>query len=98
MVKQRKGVSLHTMVALGGEEYSSYSFLTSALDGVVAGQSHAPAVLCPGERTPGTHCTGGWVGPRACLDSETRGKIPCPCQGLNPDHLVVQSVVRHYTD
>jgi hypothetical protein len=29
----------------------------------VSGQRHAPAALCPGERTPGTHCTGGWVGP-----------------------------------
>jgi hypothetical protein len=28
----------------------------------------------PGERTPGTHCTGGWVGPRAGLDTEARGK------------------------
>jgi hypothetical protein len=51
----------------------------------------------PGERTPGTHCTGGWVGPRAGLDTEARGKILCPCQGSNPDRPVVQPVVRHYT-
>ena len=31
------------------------------------GQRHAPAALYPRE-TPGTHCTGGWVGPRAGLD------------------------------
>ena len=31
------------------------------------GQRHAPAALCPLEG-PGTHCTGGWVGPRAGLD------------------------------
>jgi len=31
------------------------------------GQQHAPAVLYPPER-PGTHFTGGWVGPRAGLD------------------------------
>jgi hypothetical protein len=31
------------------------------------GQRHAPAVLYPRERA-GTHCTGGWVGPRAGLD------------------------------
>jgi hypothetical protein len=30
----------------------------------VSGQRHAPAALCPGERTPGTHFTGGWVGLR----------------------------------
>jgi hypothetical protein len=39
----------------------------------------------PGERTSGTHCTGGWVGPRAGLDTEARGKILCPRQGSNPD-------------
>jgi hypothetical protein len=52
----------------------------------------------PGERTPGTHCTGGWVGPRAGLDTADRGKILCPRRGSNPDRPVVQSVVRHYTD
>jgi len=29
----------------------------------MSGQQHAPAALYPRER-PGTHCTGGWVGPR----------------------------------
>ena len=33
----------------------------------VSGQLHAPAALPPGKR-PGTHCIGGWVGPRAGLD------------------------------
>jgi hypothetical protein len=33
----------------------------------VGGQPHAPAALPPGKR-PGTHCTGGWVGPRAGLE------------------------------
>jgi hypothetical protein len=33
----------------------------------VGGQLHAPAALLPGKR-PGTHCIGGWVGPRAGLD------------------------------
>jgi hypothetical protein len=41
-----------------------------------------------GERTPGTHCTGGWVGPRAGLDTEARGKILCLCRGWNPDRPV----------
>jgi hypothetical protein len=62
------------------------------------GQRHAPAALCPGERTPGTNCTGGWVGPRAGLNTEVRRKILCPCRGSNPDRPVVLSVVRHYTD
>jgi hypothetical protein len=51
----------------------------------------------PGERTPGTHWTGGWVGPRAGLDKEDRGKLLCPCRGSKPDRSVVQPVVRHYT-
>jgi hypothetical protein len=38
----------------------------------------------PGERTPGTHCTGGWVGPRAGLNTETRGKILSPLPGIEP--------------
>jgi hypothetical protein len=60
---------------------SSYS--SSTLDGV-SGQRHAPAVLYPGERTPGTHWTGRWVGPRAGLDIEVRGKILLPLQVIEP--------------
>jgi hypothetical protein len=33
----------------------------------VGGQRHASAALPPGKK-PGTHCIGGWVGPRAGLD------------------------------
>jgi hypothetical protein len=33
----------------------------------VGGQRHAPAALLLGKR-PGTHCIGGWVGPRVGLD------------------------------
>jgi hypothetical protein len=33
----------------------------------VGGQLHALAALPPGKR-PGTHCIGGWVGPRTGLD------------------------------
>jgi hypothetical protein len=81
---------------MGDRRYSSYSYLTSALDGGVSGQRHAPAALYPpGERTPGTHWTGGWVGPRAGLDTGARRKILCACRNRTP---VVQFVVRHYTD
>jgi hypothetical protein len=38
----------------------------------------------PGERTPGTHCTGGWAGPRAGLDTVARGKILSPLPGIKP--------------
>jgi hypothetical protein len=56
-----------------------------------------PPRFTPEERNPGTHSTWGWVGPRADLDTEVRGKILCLCRGMNFDHPVVQSVVRHYT-
>jgi hypothetical protein len=42
----------------------------------------------PGERTPGTHCTGGWVDSRAGLDAEVRRKILCLCRGSNPGRSV----------
>jgi hypothetical protein len=40
----------------------------------VSGQLHAPAAL-PGEIVPGTHWIGGWVGPRAVLDTVVKRKI-----------------------
>jgi hypothetical protein len=52
----------------------------------------------PWERTPGTHWTGGWVGPRAGLDTEVRGKILCLCRGSNLNRADVQCVARQYTD
>jgi hypothetical protein len=68
---------------LGGR-YSSYSFSTSALDGGGRSASRPGPHFSPGEKTPGTHCTGGWVGPRAGLDTEARGKILSPLPGIDP--------------
>jgi hypothetical protein len=48
--------------------------LTSALDGV-GSQRHAPADLPPGKK-PGTHCTGGWVGPTGGLDGYGKSRSP----------------------
>jgi len=45
----------------------------------VSCQQHDPAALYRQER-PGTHCTGGWVGPRAGLDGQ---KISSP-PGFDP--------------
>jgi hypothetical protein len=52
----------------------------------------------PGEKTPGSHCTGEWVGPRAGLHTEARKKSFHLCWGSNLDRPVVQSLARHYTD
>jgi hypothetical protein len=60
--------------AWGERKYSSYSFLTSALDRGERSASRFGRSLLPGKGPPGTHCTGGWVGPRAGLDTEARGK------------------------
>jgi hypothetical protein len=73
---------------------SSYSFLTSELFEGEWSVSR-PGRALPLGKDPGTHWTGGWVGLRAGLDTEARGKILCLCRDRTP---VVQSVVRHYTD
>ena len=41
----------------------------------VSGQQHAPAALYPRKRL-GTHCTGGWVGPRVGLDGRKISTSP----------------------
>jgi hypothetical protein len=42
----------------------------------VSGQLHAPAALPPGKDTlAGTHWTGGWVGPRAVLNTVEKRKV-----------------------
>ena len=65
--------------------------MTAALEGV-KGQRHAPDALYPRE-TPGTHCTGGWVGPRAGLD-RCRKIFPHPAF----DPRTVQPVASRYTN
>jgi hypothetical protein len=70
--------------------YGSTLSLTSALDVGVGGQRHAPLRFTPRER-PGTHCTGGWVGPRVGLDGR---KISSPT-GIRS--RTVQPVVSRYT-
>jgi hypothetical protein len=39
--------------------------------------------LYPGERAPGTHWIGGWVGPRAVLYAVVKRKIPSPRRESN---------------
>jgi hypothetical protein len=61
---------------------STLSWPTALKGGGVRGQCHVPTALYPRER-PGTHRTGGWVGPSAGLDKwgksrPHRDSIPGP--------------------
>jgi hypothetical protein len=67
--KKSKAVPLHAMVALEGRGSVAPTHSSPRYYMRVSGQRHAPAALCPGERTHGTHCTGDWVGLRAGLDT-----------------------------
>jgi len=59
--------------------------------GIAAGQQHAPAALYPRER-PGTHCTGGWVGPRTGL-GRAENLVPTGIRSQTV-HPVAQSLYR----
>jgi hypothetical protein len=69
------------------EGRSPYSFSISELDGGEWSASRPGRSLAPGKGLPGTHCTGGWLGPRAGLDTKTRGKILLPLLGIEPRSL-----------
>ena len=56
------------------------------------GSASRPGLSLPRER-PGTHCTGGWVGPRAGLDRCGKSHPP---PGFDP--RTVHPVSSHYTD
>jgi len=60
----------------------------------VSGQQHALAALYPREK-PGTHFTGGWVGPRAGLDGWKISSLPGLLLSiiLNNDHGTHQVMV-----
>jgi len=49
--------------------------------------------LYPRGNRPGTHCIGGWVGPRAGLDGWGKSRPP---PGFDP--RTVQPVASRYTD
>jgi hypothetical protein len=72
------------MVTLGGRGGIAPTHSWPRHEMRVSGQRHAPAALCPWERTSGTHYTGGWVGLRAGLDTEVRGKSFVPAGDRTP--------------
>jgi hypothetical protein len=70
--------------AYGGVDVYFHIFLTYAL---VESERSASCSGCftPGERAPGTHWTGGWVGSRAGLDDVENGKfLPLPGLEIQP--------------
>jgi hypothetical protein len=85
--KAKANMSRYDILAARGEEYSSYSFLTSAVDGV-SWQRHAPAALYPWESTPVPTGLGGprsWSGRRGYREKSFK------CAGYRTP--VLQSVV-----
>ena len=71
----------------------------------MSGQQHAPAAIYPRER-PGTHSTGGWVGPwtvlegrkihqGSILDHPARSSVAIPTELPGPQeiHIKVYNVV-----
>jgi hypothetical protein len=77
--------------------YSSTHSLTSAVDGGEWSASR-PGRLTRRKRASGTHWIGGWVGPRAFLDTVAKRKIPSPRWESNPRTPIVQPVAQRYTD
>jgi hypothetical protein len=78
----------------GGRWYSSYSFLTSALDGGEWSASHPSCTLPPGKGPPvpiGQEA--GWV-PEPVWMQGLEEKSCAPVRDQTP---IVQPVVRHYT-
>jgi hypothetical protein len=75
------------MLPLKGEEIQRLLILDLGLDRVCC-QLHAPVALYPPGKDPGTHCAAGWVGLRAGLNTEARGKILCLCGRSNPGRPV----------
>jgi hypothetical protein len=76
---------------LGEWRYSSTHSLTSALGGGEWSASR-PGRFTPRKTAPGTHWTGGWVGPRAVLDAVVKRKIPSPRRESNPRTPIIQPV------
>jgi hypothetical protein len=72
---QKSGSTVHCLLCV-------YTYISnSALDGGGWSGLRPDRALSPG-KDPGTHCTVGWVGPRAGLNTETRANILSPLPGI----------------
>jgi hypothetical protein len=90
-----KAVPLPSSLRQGEGEYGSYSFLTSAIDGV-SGQRHALTALCPEERTPGTHWIGGYrknPSPLLVIESRSPGRPVCSQTEYSSYRVVILTII-----
>jgi hypothetical protein len=87
-------VPLHVMKALGGKGGIAPLILELGTRRGEWSASRPGRALPPGKGPPGTHSTGGWVGPRAGLDTEDRGKT---FASAGHRTSIARSVARHYT-
>jgi 2-polyprenyl-6-methoxyphenol hydroxylase-like FAD-dependent oxidoreductase len=84
MLDKNRVTEHYTLKTYGGVDVEVRFFLTSALFGGEWSASR-PACFAPGERVPGTHWIGGWVGPRTGLDDMEKWKFfPPPGLELRP--------------
>jgi hypothetical protein len=83
---------------LGERRYSSYPFMSPALDGGERSASRPVRASAPGKGPPvPTGQEAGWV-PELVWTQRLEENSSCLCWGSNSDHPVVQSVVRYYSD
>jgi hypothetical protein len=90
--------SSNTMEAQGEGMYSSYSFTTSALDGIELSAS-LPGRVLPLMKGPPVPILqeAGWA-PEPVWTQRLEEKCSFLCRGSNLDRPVVQPVARHCTD
>jgi hypothetical protein len=93
-VSKSKAVPIHAEVAFGGDRrYSSYSFLTSALEVGEWSASRSGRALPPGKEPPvPTVQEAGWA-PEPVWTQRLEGKSSASVRDQTP---TVRSVVRHY--
>jgi hypothetical protein len=86
------------MEAQGERKYSSYLFLTSALDGGLWSASRPSRALPPEKGRPVPIVQdAGWA-PETVWIYTLEEKFSCHCRGSNLDSPVFQSAVRHHID
>jgi hypothetical protein len=82
----------------GERMYSSYSFMTAALDGDEWSASRPGRALAPGKGPPVPIVQEVGLAPEPVWTQRLQEKSFCLCRGSNLVRPVAQSVARHYTE